>query len=144
MSTLCPSARCHEGAILLGIVLPDGRVAFARDRLVVDDAFVQHAIAEGSRPPESRFRFSSPCAKTACQQWTGSRCGVIDAVLKDVRDQQLQLAIGSPLPDCSILHHCRWFEQAGAAACAVCDLVVTETRVPSMHDHVASQPEVAG
>lgn len=143
MSTLCPSSRCHEGAILLGIVLADGRVAFARDRLVVDDAFVQNATTEGSRPPESRFRFSSPCAQAACLQWTGSRCGVIDAVLKDVRDQPLQPEAGSPLPDCSIRHHCRWFEQAGAAACAVCDLVVTETRMPSTRDHLPSDPEVA-
>ena len=144
MSTLCPSSRCHEGAILLGIVLADGRVAFARDRLVVDAAFVQNATTAGSRPPESRFRFSSPCAKAACQQWTGSRCGVIDAVLEDVRDQGLEPAAASPLPDCSIRHHCRWFEQAGTAACAVCDLVVTETRMPSMHDHSASMSEIAG
>ena len=75
----CPSARCEPGAILLGIVLPGGRVAYAADRLVINEEFV--AIAKQGRSPEARFRFSSPCARGACQQWTGSGCGVIDAVL---------------------------------------------------------------
>lgn len=126
MSTLCPSSRCQEGAILLGIVLPDGSVAFAKDRVVVDGGFVQNATLPGSRPAESRFRFSSPCARGACHQWTGSRCGVIDSVVADA--EQAGYALDGPLPECSIREHCRWFEQTGAAACSVCDLVVTDTR----------------
>jgi len=132
MSLLCPSSRCQDGAILLGIVLGDGRVAFAQHRLVVDAAFVQNATKEGSREPERRFRFSSPCAKAGCQQWTGSRCGVIDSVMDDAR--ALHAAVDGPLPNCSIRSECRWFDQAGAAACAVCDLVVTETRVPAQEE----------
>ena len=128
MSHLCPSSRCQEGAILLGIVLSNGSVAFAKDRIVVDGAFVQNATTEGSRPPESRFRFSSPCAKRGCDQWTGSRCGVIDSVLEDARAQSYQPQADTPLPQCSIRDSCRWFAQTGAEACAVCDVVVTETR----------------
>jgi hypothetical protein len=128
MSILCPSSRCQKGAILLGIVLADGSVAFAKDRIVVDGAFVQNATTEGSRPPESRFRFSSPCAKGACHQWTGSRCGVIDTVLNDARAQNYQPRDDAPLPECSIRNSCRWFDQTGADACAVCDIIVTETR----------------
>lgn len=114
---------------MLGIVLSNGSVAFAKDRIVVDEAFVQNATIEGSRPPESRFRFSSPCARGGCHQWTGSRCGVIDSVLKDTRDQNYHPKADTPLPQCSIRDNCRWFDQTGAAACAVCDIVVTETRV---------------
>jgi hypothetical protein len=128
MSVLCPSSRCQEGAILLGIVLADGSVAFAKDRIVVDGAFVQNATKPGSHPPETRFRFSTPCAKGGCNQWSGSRCGVIDSVLEEAREQNFQPQADAALPECSIRGNCRWFEQTGANACAVCDLVVTETR----------------
>lgn len=129
MSILCPSSPCKEGAILLGIVLADGSVAFARDHIVVDKGFVQNATREGSYPPESRFRFSSPCAQGACRQWTGVRCGVIDSVMTDVETAGYQPPPGTSIPDCSIRADCRWFHQSGPGACAVCDLVVTETRV---------------
>ena len=128
MSMLCPSSRCQDGAILLGIVLADGSVAFAKDRIVVDGAFVQNATKPGSYPPESRFRFSAPCAKGGCNQWTGSRCGVIDSVMEEAREQKFQPQLGGTLPECSIRSDCRWFDQTGPDACAVCDLVITETR----------------
>ena len=127
MSILCPSSPCKEGAVLLGIVLADGSVAFATDRIVVDKGFVQNATREGSHPPETRFRFSSPCAQGACRQWTGSRCGVIDSVMTDVQTAGYH-PDETTLPACSIRPDCRWFQQTGAAACAVCDIVVTETR----------------
>ena len=119
-TVLCPSSRCEPGAILLGLHLPDGRVAFAPEPIVVDDAFV--AAAREGREPEKRFRFSSPCAKGSCRQWTGSRCGVIDAVLDHVESG------AAPLPDCSIRARCRWFLQSGPAACSVCPLVMTDAR----------------
>lgn len=119
---LCPSSRCQPGAILLGIVLSDGSVAFAKDRIAVDGAFVENALQ--GRAPESRFRFSTPCASSGCHQWTGSRCGVIDSVLDDVRDiSQVEI-----LPDCSIRGQCRWYDQSGSSACAVCDRIITDTR----------------
>lgn len=128
MTILCPSSRCQEGAILLGIVLPDGSVAFAKDRIVVDGGFVQNATREGSHPPETRFRFSSPCARGACNQWSDSRCGVIDSVLQEAHDGGYDSQGRQALPECSIRPQCRWFEQSGAEACSVCDLVITETR----------------
>jgi hypothetical protein len=128
MSVLCPSSRCQDGAILLGIVLADGSVAFAKDRIVVDQAFVQNATKPGSNPPETRFRFSTPCAKGGCDQWSGSRCGVIDSVLVEAHEQNCRPSADA-LPECSIRNDCRWFDQTGPDACAVCDLVITETRV---------------
>jgi hypothetical protein len=124
-AVLCPSARCEVGAILLGIALPGGRVAFASDRIVVDEAFV-HAAQEG-RSPEQRFRFSAPCVKGACRQWTGTRCGVIDQVLDCAGSE----AAPVEEPACSIRPQCRWYLQSGAAACAVCPLVVTDVREPT-------------
>jgi hypothetical protein len=134
----CPSARCTPGAILLGIVLPDGRVAYARDRVVIDREFVE--VAQNGRPPEQRFRFSSPCVESGCRQWTGARCSVID----DVVDFAAAEATGPPSPDalpaCSIRPTCRWFRQQGALACAVCPEIVTDQRgsqPAGVHPHAA-------
>jgi hypothetical protein len=121
---LCPSARCEPGAILLGLSLPDGRVAFASDRIVVNEEFVE-AAAEG-RPAEQRFRFAAPCVRGACKQWTGSRCGVIDAVVDHLGPTE-----AASLPACSIRSQCRWFGQSGPVACSACPLVVTDARPPS-------------
>ena len=128
MSILCPSSPCKEGAILLGIVLADGSVAYASNHIVVDAGFVRNATREGSHPPETRFRFSSPCVQGACRQWTGSRCGVIDEVTTTTREAGYD-ADQKELPACSIRPDCRWFQQTGAAACAVCNIVITDTRV---------------
>ena len=118
---LCPSSTMKEGAILLGIAMPDGSIAFARDRIVVDENFVRSAQIGGS--PESRFRFSSPCVKGACKQWVNNRCSVIDEVLEIVAERQVE-----ELPVCSIRSQCRWFDQQGAVACMACPLVITDQR----------------
>jgi hypothetical protein len=129
---LCPSSPIHEGAILVGIVMRDGRVAFASDRIVVDAEFVR--IAREGDSPEARFRFGSACAKTGCAQWSGERCGVIDRVMDEAA-----AGTGEPqqLPECSIRPQCRWFHQRGAAACAVCPEVITDMR-EDIEEHAAS------
>jgi hypothetical protein len=116
----CPSAPCAPGAVLLGIVLPGGRIAYAAGEVVIDEEFV--AIAREGRSPEMRFRFSSPCVRAACKQWTGAGCGVIDGVL----DYVGVLPDDTALPRCVIRPSCRWFAQRGAQACAVCPRVVTD------------------
>lgn len=119
---LCPSSRCTDGALLLGVVRRDGTVAFTPTPLRIDARFVEKAH-EG-RTPEARFRFAGPCQRARCQQWTGERCGVIDLVLDRAREAGVA---GAPaLPDCAIRPRCRWFGQQGADACLVCPLVVTE------------------
>ena len=119
---LCPSYTCQPGAILLGIVMRDGRVAFSGDRLVVNEEFVQ--IAREGRTPEKRFRFGGQCVQNGCRQWTGKRCGVIDKIT-ETADTDVGNAA---LPECSIRSECRWFYQSGAEACAVCPEIVTDSR----------------
>jgi hypothetical protein len=121
-SVMCPSARCEPGALLLGIILPSGRVAFTTDEIRVDDEFV--ALCREGRAPEKRFRFSSACARGACRQWTGSSCGVIESLLPIAEPAEAS----SVLPTCVIRPRCRWYLQAGADACAVCPEVVTDNR----------------
>jgi hypothetical protein len=128
---MCPSSKCEEGAILLGVVMQDGHVAFPSDRLPIDSTFVQ--IARRGRSPEKRFRFAGRCVKSACKQWVGSRCSVIDKVMSDSGTSEKRL-----LPECSIRTDCRWFLQSGEAACAVCPLIITDLR----EDHTRSiQPD---
>jgi hypothetical protein len=100
-------------------MLGDGRVAFAKDRIVIDAAFVE-AAHEG-RSPEKRFRFSGTCKKGGCVQWSGDRCGVIDRVLE--RGQP-----AGALPECTIRPNCRWHLQSGDQACFACPEVMTDER----------------
>jgi len=120
---LCPSSTCEEGAILLGIVLADGRVAFSRDRITVDRHFVQ--ASKQGRSPEKRFRFAGKCVQGGCRNWTGDRCQVIDEVMSW---RGTPAASPDGLPQCSIRSACRWFEQSGAAACVACPGIVTDLR----------------
>lgn len=119
----CPSSQCKEGSLLLGIVQADGRMGFLGVPLEVDTSFVERAHA--GRSPERRFRFASPCLECGCQQWTGSRCRVIDDVIDEVADTG-----SSDLPRCGIRGSCRWFRQQGVDACRVCPIVITDTLSP--------------
>lgn len=121
---LCPSYTCQDGTVLLGIVMRDGRVAFSSERLIVNEEFVD--IARQGRAPEKRFRFAGRCVQSGCNQWSESRCGVIDTVIDTVGGNTKNLA---DLPECSIRPECRWFYQSGAEACAVCPEVVTDSFV---------------
>ena len=119
---MCPSATCHSGALLLGVVQGDNTVALLPEPMTVTDEFVERAFAAGE--PEKRLRFAGKCAKGGCSQWNGTRCGVIDTALN-----YMHAAIdNTPLPDCAIRPQCRWYSQTGADACKVCPYVVTDTR----------------
>ena len=124
---LCPSACLKEGALLLGIVTQSGRVAFAPNRLTVNESFI-NAAQEG-RPAEKRFRFASACAQSGCTRWAGNRCGVIDAVV----DEPPTNSADAALPACSIRPQCRWYLQNGTDACHVCPWVITDCRGQSCH-----------
>lgn len=116
----CPSAECRPGSVLLGIVLPNGRVAFSRDKVVIDAAFVE-AAHEG-RPPEQRFRFAGSCVESGCRQWAGHGCGLIDRLVSEGADEPPPPS----LPNCSVRDSCRWYDQHRHRACAVCPEVVTD------------------
>lgn len=108
--------------MLLGIVLPDGRIAFASDKIVLSEQFVQ--IAKEGRSPEKRFRFSGKCVKSGCKQWTGKRCGVVDTLIEESEARSQP----TDLPECSIRSQCRWFHQRGPSACVICPEVITDLR----------------
>jgi hypothetical protein len=97
-----------------------GRLAYVQPPTRVNAEFVADARALGR--PESRFRFSTPCIEAGCPQWNGEGCAVIDKVI----EEESQETAPAKLPSCAIRSTCRWFSQRGAAACAVCPLVVAD------------------
>lgn len=117
----CPSRDCASGNLLIGVVRADGTVARMHPPTEIDDRFVDRACHASSRPAEARFRFSGPCVTGACENWTGTRCGVSDAITAAVSPECLPL---QPLPRCEIRPTCRWWSQNGTAACRMCSLIV--------------------
>ena len=122
---LCPSWGCEAGASLIGIVLADGSVAFSKDRIVIDAAFVE--VARQGRSPEKRFRFSSTCKRAACIQWTDGKCGIVDRIISEHEERATAANDAFVLPECSIRPQCRWHLQSGDAACRACPEVITDT-----------------
>ena len=120
MTKVCPSSSCEPGALLLGVVQPDGTVAFANQPFAVSETFVETALK--GRAPEERFRFAGACVSKACEQWQNGRCSIPD---------QMRSALGpevesrEPLAHCAIRQECRWFAQESYGACKLCPLVTT-------------------
>jgi hypothetical protein len=100
---------------------PNG-VIYREQLTRVDAAFVDLASQSGN--PEKRFRFANKCVECGCKQWSKGKCGVIEAVMEHHPDESKT----SELPRCSIRETCRWFAQAGRAACMICPRIVTDSR----------------
>lgn len=115
----CPSSVAEVGSQLIGVVGPEGRVAFLGTPLPVTESFLE--VARQGRKPEQRFRFAGPCHEGRCSQWTGTRCGVADTVV-----EALETDLEAALRPCLIREACRWWQQQGRAACSVCEQVVTD------------------
>jgi hypothetical protein len=120
---LCPSSRCEEGNLLLGLVNAQGRIDFIAERVQIDANFV--AQAKEGRPPEQRFRFSSPFLKRGCEKWDGERCGVAK-ILHERAPELLTQEPAAALPRCSIRASCRWHGEYGDSICFTCTWVITE------------------
>jgi hypothetical protein len=123
--TRCPSAPATEGALLIGVVGADGRVANLGTPLPIDAAFIETAKAQGA--PEQRFRFSSRCQKERCLHWQNHECALIGELHAAALEAGESLKAPG-LPPCAIRAKCRWWRQRGRDACAVCPLVVTDTK----------------
>ncbi|MEI9886051.1 MAG: hypothetical protein WDN08_06035 [Rhizomicrobium sp.] len=119
---LCPSARAEPGATLLGVIGVDGKVAYLKSVLEIDQDFIDEVSADGA--PEERFRFAGTCVEGKCMQWNDGRkrCGVVDSVIPLLgRGDE-----SAPLQPCVIRGACRWYRQDGAASCRICPGVITE------------------
>jgi hypothetical protein len=116
----CPSGRCEEGAVLLGVVDSTSTVRFVRPLTIVTKGFVERA--QQGRKPEQRFRFSHECRESDCRWWAEARCSLIE----DLASQPDEGRDEEHLPPCVIRSTCRWFHQRGREACRICPTVVTQ------------------
>jgi hypothetical protein len=116
-TVLCPSAPAKEGALVLGVVHPDGSVSHIKDRLPATREFLD-AVGPDA---EQRYRFASPCKECACQQWVDGKCSVPERMHEILSD----ITAANRLPRCSVRSQCRWYRQSGVEACRVCPWVVT-------------------
>jgi hypothetical protein len=98
----------------------DGRLAHLSPPIPIDARLI--AVASKHGPPEARMRFTSPCVREGCAQWTGSACGVIQQVLAAGAGEDQP----ARLPRCAIRSACRWYRHEGGAACRACPLVITD------------------
>jgi hypothetical protein len=120
----CPSASAGPGATLLGIFGPGGKLVYVPHGPKVTDTLVDQLGADTAGPLESHFRFSTPCAQSACAFWNDG-CHAIAAAHEDFD----ALAVADALPECGIRDSCRWYHQEGPAACRVCPYVRTTAEV---------------
>lgn len=119
----CPSGPCEEGALLIGVMTPGGRLAYLQPPAEVDAEFVAAANERGH--PQRTYRFSTPCIEARCPQWTGESCW-LGHLLAEQADA-LDPPESGKLPACAIRSACRWYSEQGAKACAVCPLIVADT-----------------
>jgi hypothetical protein len=148
-SRACPSGVCHEDSSIIGVMTEQGRLAYLPMPVMMDTAFASRLQDAGH--PERRYRFSQPCIESACSQWTGEGCGVIDHVLDDdtgspcTEHHRTASHPGSGvLPTCAIRRDCRWFFQRGTAACGTCPTIVADTGGTATYRRQGSSPLPAG
>jgi hypothetical protein len=132
---LCPSAQpTMRSAVAIGVIDRDAaepEVAYLEQPLPVTDELL--AMVEPVRPTEV-FRFAAPCQTSACSHWSGQDCKLVDRIVDLIPPASLLL------PTCRIRPECRWFSQAGRAACTRCPRVVTQNEWPSEEMREAAMP----
>jgi hypothetical protein len=114
-AALCPSGRPRTGALITGIVGPDGKVAYIRPALPVSAEWLERGAPTSDL--ETRFRFAEPCVSGACAQWGNGGCRIGKAAAS------VGASLMGDLPECGIRPSCRWHRQEGDAACRACPLV---------------------
>ncbi len=115
----CPSATNSSGASLFGVVNVHGVVSFLPEKVELTEELIELGNQSGSA--ESKFRYTSKCVESGCNQWTGSACGVIHQ-LKDLDLSEMEQKVQR----CPIKQECRWFFQEGISACKICPLFVAD------------------
>jgi hypothetical protein len=123
---MCPSAQPEmEGSLAFGVVggtAEDPRVAWIEKPVPVTGDLL---ALTGEVPATRVLRIAAPCQENACCHFDGTDCRLATKLV------QLMPAVAESLPPCRIRPDCRWFQQEGRAACAVCPQIVTYSVNPS-------------
>jgi len=121
-SRSCPSTRCTDGSLLLGIVKADGTVFFLGRPITIDDSFL--VAASRGNAPELRFRFAGACVQKGCANWEESGCQVATRRIGERLETPREIGEPPPLPKCGIRANCQWYSQHKSDACGVCPSIV--------------------
>jgi hypothetical protein len=123
---LCPSADPADPAMrepVIFAISKDGTSYLPAAVPVSGDFNAKLQGAASPLAPDQIFRFAAECKTTACDKWTGTRCGLIDQWVAKLDP------VAGALPRCAIRRTCRAFAQAGVEACRRCPIVVTKAAV---------------
>lgn len=122
---LCPSGDARAaGANVFAIVGAgaDGRAGYLDRVKPVDEAVLALAAP---LDPANVYRVATPCAGGGCMHFEGGRCQVAARML-----EHLDAADDAALPACAIRPACRWWREAGPAACRRCPEIATTPLAP--------------
>lgn len=117
----CPSAFPKAGALVIGVVVGP-TIAY----LSPPPRVSKEALSTAGPDLEQRFRFSLPCSKRNCSNFTDDHCGLIEDLIEERRARVAPsptLARRRALPSCAIRPVCQWYRSAGAVACTVCPTI---------------------
>lgn len=133
----CPSARPEmSGSRVLGVIREVDGQAFLH-HLADPVAVTPDVLAlAGDAPLSEVFRFTAPCAETACSHFDGHDCRLAMKLVESVPHR------AKSLPPCRIRRDCRWYAQEGMSACLVCPMLLSETANPSPELAYAANPNV--
>ncbi|MBH8553538.1 nitrogen fixation protein [Nostocaceae cyanobacterium CENA357] len=136
-TTLCPSARPElADSVVFGLVggkVTEPRVTYLKQPLPVTNELLAKA---NPVTPTEIFRTAAPCASKNCQHFDGQDCRLATRVAEKLP------AVVKELPPCSIRRDCRWWQQAGKAACLRCPQIITDNYNPSLPIHEVALPEI--
>lgn len=133
--SFCPSAQPDwQDSVAIGIMggtAEQPRMAHLGGTLPV----TEHLLTlSGPVAPTEVFRFAAPCMQGQCAHFQNSSCGLVTQIVT------LLPTVADTLPSCVIRPRCRWWLQAGKAACFRCAQVVTDNYNPTPEMRIASTP----
>lgn len=127
---LCPSGAAElPGAEIFAIVgAGEGGAVGYLDRTVPVD---EKALALAAPlAPANVYRVAVPCAAGGCVHFEHGCCQIAERMVRHLAPA------AAALPPCAIRPACRWWRQAGAAACRRCPEVATTPLAPRPEDRL--------
>jgi hypothetical protein len=121
---LCPSGDARQaGAEIFAIVGagPGGSVGYLDGTKPVDAAVLALAAP---LDPANIYRAAVPCAGEGCMHFEGGACQIAARMLRHLEPA------AEALPHCAIRPACRWWREAGPAACRRCPEIATTPLAP--------------
>jgi len=121
---LCPSSRCQPGRFCLASYSPTAVWPLPKTAL---PSMEPSLTSPGGAALLNRDSASARVREFRMQSVDGQPLRRHRLVLDEAAQVGYSRSHEESLPDCSIRAQCRWFDQSGGSACAVCDQIVTDS-----------------